>query len=322
MPTGGALGARKGAGVVAHVPVLLEEVIAGLAIRADGVYLDGTFGRGGHSRAILARLGPAGRLLALDRDPDAVRAAQQLVGEDGRFLIARRSFGGLRDFVAEQGLLGRIDGLLLDLGVSSPQLEDASRGFGFRADGPLDMRMDPDSGQSAAHWLASASEQELAEVFWRYGEERHARRIARAICEQRVEQPLLGTGELAALVSAAVPRSPPGRHPATRIFQAIRIFINAELDELAAALAGVRDVLAPGGRLCVISFHSLEDRIVKRYLRAASRVDPALAGLPVVPASAEPFLRLPARAIRPAAAEISRNPRSRSAVLRIGERCA
>lgn len=307
--------------MVAHVPVLLEEAIEGLAIRADGRYLDATFGRGGHSRAILGRLGPAGRLVALDRDPEAVREGRLLAGQDARFAMEQRPFGQLQEFLTEQGLLGRIDGLLLDLGVSSPQLEDAARGFGFRVDGPLDMRMDPGSGRPAADWLNSADESEIARVLWRYGEERGARRIARAICERRSTQPFTGTRELADLVAAITPRRQPGRHPATLVFQAIRIFINGELEQLEAVLASVRAALAPGARLCVISFHSLEDRIVKRFMRDAARVDPALAGLPVVPPQAQPWLRLVGRAIRPGSAELLANPRARSAVLRIGERC-
>lgn len=306
--------------MVAHVPVLLEEAIEGLAIRADGRYLDATFGRGGHSRAILGRLGPAGRLVALDRDPEAVREGRLLAGQDARFTMEQRPFGQLQEFLTEQGLLGRIDGLLLDLGVSSPQLEDAARGFGFRVDGPLDMRMDPGSGRPAADWLNSADESDIARVLWRYGEERGARRIARAICERRSAQPFSGTRELADLVAAITPRRQPGRHPATLVFQAIRIFINGELEQLEAVLAGVRAALAPGARLCVISFHSLEDRIVKRFMRDAARVDPALAGLPVVPPQAQPWLRLVGRAIRPGSAELLANPRARSAVLRIGER--
>lgn len=307
--------------MVAHVPVLLAEAIEGLAIRADGRYLDATFGRGGHSRAILGRLGPEGRLTAFDRDPEAVREGRLLAGQDARFAMEQLPFGRLQGYLTEQGLLGRIDGVLLDLGVSSPQLEDAARGFGFRVDGPLDMRMDPGSGRPAADWLNTADESEIARVLWRYGEERGARRIARAICERRGERPLASTRELADLVAAITPRRQPGRHPATLVFQAIRIFINGELEQLESALAGVRAALASGGRLCVISFHSLEDRIVKRFLRDAARVDPALSGLPVVPPQAQPWLRLVGRAIRPGSAELLANPRARSAVLRIGERC-
>ncbi|MCC5794899.1 MAG: 16S rRNA (cytosine(1402)-N(4))-methyltransferase RsmH [Chromatiales bacterium] len=311
----------QGAGVDAHVPVLLGQVVAGLAIRPDGTYLDATFGRGGHSRAILRQLGATGRLIAFDRDPAAVEAGERLAASDRRLLMERQSFGGLHGYLLEQGLLGRIDGLLLDLGVSSPQLDDAGRGFGFRADGPLDMRMDPDSGFPAADWINSAAQADIARVLREFGEEPAARRIAQAICRRRESAPFLRTGDLADVIAAAMPGPRvPGRHPATLSFQAIRIFINGELDELRLALGAVRDALASGGRLCVISFHSLEDRIVKRFLRDASRVDPALARLPVVPPGARPFMRLPCRAQRADEAELAANPRARSAVLRVGER--
>ncbi len=303
------------------MPVLLDEVLAQLAIRPDGVYVDATFGRGGHSRAILARLGPDGRLLALDRDPEAVHAGEALAASDSRFSIMQSTFSRLGDVLTARGLLGSVRGLLLDLGVSSPQLEDASRGFGFRADGPLDMRMDPATGPSAAEWINAAPEAEIAAVLRRYGEEPAARRIAHAVCAARAQRPLSRTLELAGVVEAVV-RGEPGRHPATRTFQAIRIFINNELDELRAALEQALTALAPHGRLCVISFHSLEDRIVKRFMRDHSRVDPRLADLPVVPASAQPVLRLPSAAIRAGEAERARNPRSRSAVLRVAERLA
>jgi 16S rRNA (cytosine1402-N4)-methyltransferase len=306
--------------VVPHVPVLKDEVLHFLAIRPDGCYVDGTFGRGGHSRAILGELGPAGRLLALDRDPAAVAAGAELAAADPRFRIVHSPFSALCTLLAAEGLGGRVDGILLDVGVSSPQLDDPSRGFGFRADGPLDMRMDPGSGVAAGDWLNTAGEAEIASVLWRYGEERASRRIARAIVVARAAAPLCTTGELAAVIAGVV-RGEPGRHPATRSFQAIRIHINRELDELEAALAAARAALAPGGRLCVISFHSLEDRIVKRFLRDHSRVDPALRHLPVVPGSALPDLTLlTTRAVRPTEAEVARNPRARSAVLRAAEK--
>jgi 16S rRNA (cytosine1402-N4)-methyltransferase len=309
----------RGAGVNLHVPVLLDEVLRYLAIRADGLYVDATFGRGGHARAILAQLGADGRLLALDRDPEAVAAGMALQVADPRFSIRQSGFSRLHDVLDEHGSLGRVHGILLDIGVSSPQLDDPVRGFSFRADGPLDMRMDPGSGQSAADWINAASEQEIATVLWRYGEERASRRIAQAICTARSTAPVLRTGQLAGIIAGVV-RSEPGRHAATRSFQAIRIFINNELDELETALRAAVDALAVGGRLCVISFHSLEDRIVKRFMRDHSRVDPALRDVPVVPASAQPVLKLPSRAVTAGEAELQRNPRARSAVLRTAEK--
>jgi 16S rRNA (cytosine1402-N4)-methyltransferase len=302
------------------VPVLKDEVLQFLAIRPDGLYVDGTFGRGGHSRAILEQLGPAGRVLAFDRDPDAVAVGRRLQAEDSRFQIVHSAYSALGDVLAAAGLAGRVDGILLDVGVSSPQLEDPARGFAFRATGPLDMRMDPGSGVSAADWLNAADEAEIAAVLWRFGEERSARRITRAIAEARAIEPIRTTTQLAGLIEGVV-RGEPGRHPATRTFQAIRIHINRELEELEAVLSAARAGLAVGGRLCVISFHSLEDRLVKRFLRDHSRVDPALRALPVVPASALPDLRLlTTRAIRASEAEVARNPRSRSAVLRAAEK--
>lgn len=293
-----------------------------LAIRPDGSYVDGTFGRGGHSRAILGRLGPGGRLLALDRDPAAVAAGNALAAEDPRLRIVHGVFSDLERVVrAEFGAAG-VHGILLDVGVSSPQLEDPERGFSFRASGPLDMRMDPGSGVSAADWLDAADETDIAGVLRRLGEEPAARRIARAIVDARAAAPITTTARLAEIIAGVV-RGEPGRHPATRSFQAIRIHINRELDELEAALAGARNVLAPGGRLCVISFHSLEDRIVKRFLRDHSRIDPALRDLPVVPEACLPDLRLlTSRAVHADADEIARNPRSRSAVLRAAEKRA
>ncbi len=302
------------------MPVLKDEVLQFLAIRPDGVYVDGTFGRGGHSRAILEQLGPVGRLLALDRDPDAVAVAQDLEKQDPRFRIVHSAYSALAEVLEAQAVAGRVDGILLDIGVSSPQLEDPARGFAFRADGPLDMRMDPGSGPSAAEWLNAADEAEIAGVLWRFGEERSSRRIARAIVSERATAPVNTTARLAAIIAAEI-RGLPGRHPATRSFQAIRMHINRELPELEAVLRAALAGLAAGGRLCVISFHSLEDRIVKRFLRDHSRVDPALRALPVVPASAQPDLQLlTTRAVRASEAEVARNPRSRSAVLRAAEK--
>lgn len=310
----------QGVGVDSHVPVLLEDTVDQLRVVTNGIYVDGTFGRGGHSREILRRLGSEGRLLALDRDPQAVAAGRVLAGADRRFTIEQRNFGQLQDFLREQDVFGRVDGVLLDLGVSSPQLDDGQRGFGFRVDGPLDMRMNPGEGLSACDWLNTATEESIRTVLYRFGEERAAPRIAREICRQRAERPLATTGELAALVERVVRRKPGAKHPATKTFQAIRIHINDELGAVERVLDQAVDALHPGGRLAVISFHSLEDRLVKRYLRDQARVDPALSRLPQVPESALPRLRLPARAIRPGEDELQRNPRSRSATLRVGER--
>jgi 16S rRNA (cytosine1402-N4)-methyltransferase len=305
-----------------HVPVLLNEVMAQLQPRSDGIYVDGTFGRGGHSRALLGRLGPDARLIVVDRDPRALEAARELAGADPRVSAVRGSFGSIEQIAVAQGVLGKVDGVLLDLGVSSPQLDEAERGFSFLRDGPLDMRMDPESGQSAADWLNSATEKDMARVLARFGEEPSARRIARAICAARKTESISRTRQLADLIEAVKPRRGKEKHPATKTFQAVRIYINNELGELQAFLDSVLNVLAVGGRLCVISFHSLEDRMVKRYMRDQSRVDPALARLPVVPESARPRLRLISKAIKAGAREIELNPRARSAVLRAAERMA
>lgn len=303
-----------------HRPVLLEEALAALAVRADGVYVDGTFGRGGHAAAILARLGPEGRLLAFDKDPDAVATAEDRFGADARFSIRRGAYTMLERVAQEERLTGRIDGVLLDLGVSSPQFDEPKRGFSFQEDGPLDMRMDPDGGASAAEWLRDASEGEIVRVLREYGEERFAKRIARRIVERRAERPLERTAELAELVAAAVPTRERGKHPATRTFQALRIAVNNELDELREVLAQAVRVLARGGRLCVISFHSLEDRIVKRFMREQARPDAGLPDLPYPVASTAPALRLVGKAVRPGEREIRDNPRARSAVLRVAGR--
>lgn len=303
-----------------HRPVLLKEALAQLAVRPDGVYVDATFGRGGHARAILAQLGPAGRLLAFDRDPEAVAAAESGFGADPRFAVTRGSFSMMERTVADMGYTARVDGILADLGVSSPQLDDAARGFSFIADGPLDMRMDPDAGVSAAEWIARVSEQEFLRVLWEYGEEKFARRIVRAVLARRDEAPITRTMELADIVAGAVPTREPGKHPATRTFQAIRIAVNAELDELEAFLPQCARVLRPSGVLCVIAFHSLEDRIVKRFLRGPSE-PPGPRGLPRHERTG-PRLRPRGKPIRPGAAETGANPRARSAVLRIGERAA
>ena len=291
-----------------------------LALRTDGIYVDGTFGRGGHSRAILARLGPSGRLVGLDRDPDAVAVGEALAAQDPRFTMVRAGFSGVSAVAGSYGLVGRVDGLLLDLGVSSPQLDDPSRGFSFSVDGPLDMRMDPASGESAAHWLARASEAEIARVLRELGEERFAGRIARAILRARLAAPILSTRALASLCEAAVPTREPGKHPATRTFQAIRIYLNRELEELRDCLGQVCTLLAQGGRLVVISFHSLEDRIVKRFIRDQARGEQPPRGVPITADRVRPQMRPIGKAIRPSSAEVAANPRARSAVLRVAER--
>jgi 16S rRNA (cytosine1402-N4)-methyltransferase len=303
----------------AHQPVLLAEAIEALRIRPDGLYVDVTFGRGGHSVAILARLSAQGRLIALDRDPEAVAAAQSI--RDVRFAIRHARFSQLAEVLRESGL-GAVDGVLFDLGVSAPQLETAARGFSFRADAPLDMRMDPTRGETAAEWLARATEVELRGVIRKYGEERFAGPIAKAITGARARGGIRTTGELAGVVAAAVRTRERGQDPATRTFQALRIHLNQELEELSLALPQARDALAPGGRLVLISFHSLEDRIVKHFLR-----DEAHPQLPErLPVKAtempQPRLRLVGRPVRPAAAEVDANPRARSAVMRVAEKPA
>lgn len=302
-----------------HDPVMRAEVLEALAVRPDGVYVDATYGRGGHARAVRRRLGGSGRLLVMDRDPEAVAAARAELGADPRVAVAHAPFSRLAGVVRGAGLAAA-DGVLLDLGVSSPQLDDPRRGFSFSADGPLDMRMDPGSGEPASAWLNRAEAGEIARVLRRYGEEPHAGRISRAIVAARGEGPIETTGRLARIIAAAVPRAEPGRHPATRSFQAIRIFINRELEELEAALQQALEVLSPGGRLVVVSFHSLEDRIVKRFLRRHARGDDFPPGVPVTADRLRPRLRLLGRARRPAAAEVAANPRARSAVLRAAER--
>ena len=309
-------------GALAHQPVLLEEAVAALAVKADGVYVDGTFGRGGHSRAVLARLGAEGRLIALDRDPEAVAAARELQATDARFSVQRGTFSQLERVVTEAGVSGRVNGILLDIGVSSAQLDDPGRGFSFTQDGPLDMRMDPDSGESASAWLMRAAERDIARVIHEYGEERHARRIARAIVETRATQPITTTLQLAEIIVRAAPRHDRFKHPATRSFQAIRIFINRELEELSACLEQCLRVLAPAGRLAVISFHSLEDRIVKRFMRDHSRPPAPDPRAPWLVSETKPELSIVGKAIQPSEEETARNPRARSAVLRVAEKLA
>ncbi|WP_368656681.1 16S rRNA (cytosine(1402)-N(4))-methyltransferase RsmH [Pantoea agglomerans] len=304
-----------------HTTVLLDEAVNGLNIREDGIYIDGTFGRGGHSRLILSQLGEKGKLIAIDRDPQAIAAAAEIT--DPRFSIIHGPFSALAEYVSERDLVGKIDGILLDLGVSSPQLDDAERGFSFMRDGPLDMRMDPSRGHSAAEWLLHTEEADIAFVLKTYGEERFAKRIARAIVERNREQPMTRTRELAEVISIAMPVKDKFKHPATRSFQAIRIWINSELEEIDIALKGAVEVLAPQGRLSVISFHSLEDRLVKRFMRDQSRGPQVPPGIPMT----EHQLRaLGGRELKllgkmsPGDAEVSENPRARSSVLRIAEK--
>ncbi|CAX58243.1 MULTISPECIES: 16S rRNA (cytosine(1402)-N(4))-methyltransferase RsmH [Erwinia] len=306
-----------------HTTVLLDEAVNGLNIKSDGIYLDGTFGRGGHSRLILSQLGEHGRLYAIDRDPQAIAAAAEIT--DPRFQIIHGPFSALADYADELGLTGKIDGILLDLGVSSPQLDDAERGFSFMRDGPLDMRMDPTKGQSASQWLLQAEESDIAFVLKTFGEERFAKRIARAIVERNREQPMTRTKELADVIYAATPVKDKFKHPATRSFQAIRIWVNSELEEIEQALKGALTALAPEGRLSVISFHSLEDRIVKRFMREQSRGPQVPAGIPMTEAQ---LAKLGGRHLKafgkmmPGDEEVKENPRARSSVLRVAERTA
>lgn len=304
-----------------HQPVLLEEAVEALSVKPDGIYLDGTFGRGGHSRAILARLTEQGRLFSLDRDPAAVAAGKELAEQDARFFMEQGNFAELERFVLEWGIEEGLDGILLDLGVSSPQLDDPDRGFSFMEEGPLDMRMNPTQGVSAAEWLAEAPEREMARVFWEYGEERFARRIARSIAMTRQHQRLDTTAQLAQLIEGTVGRREKNKHPATRCFQAIRIYINNELASLEKGLAAAIRWLRPGGRLVTISFHSLEDRLVKRTIREAARPGVVRRNIPQHPAL-EPSLKAVGKAIRPSERELSVNPRARSAVMRIAEKLA
>lgn len=291
-------------------------------INREGHYVDATFGRGGHSREILARLGTTGSLLVTDRDPDAIEAADKEFGGDRRVQVRQASFSTLEATVADLGMQAAVDGLLLDLGVSSPQLDDADRGFSFTRQGPLDMRMDPGTGMSAARWVSTAGEREISQVLRDYGEEKFHRRIARAIVQARDKDgsAIVTTTQLADLVSRVRPVRERNRHAATRTFQAIRIFVNRELDELQACLEQSLRILAPGGRLVVISFHSLEDRIVKRFMRNHSKPDAMYAGMPEIPPEALPVLRLVGKAVRSGVDEVARNPRSRSAVMRVAER--
>ncbi|MEJ2530065.1 MAG: 16S rRNA (cytosine(1402)-N(4))-methyltransferase RsmH [Gammaproteobacteria bacterium] len=305
-----------------HVPVLFDEALRALSISASGRYVDGTFGRGGHSGAILEQLGPDGRLLAIDKDPQAIAYAEKNFGGDKRFSIKHGSFAMLGQLAQQSGVAGEVNGLLLDLGISSPQVDDSERGFSFLRDGPLDMRMDTSSGISAAKWLAVADSRDIARVLKEYGDERFAKRIATAIVDARQEQPIVTTGQLATIIEQACPTREREKHPATRSFQAIRIYINSELDDLRLCLDQSLDVLAPGGRLAVISFHSLEDRIVKRFIRDCERGNDFPAGLPVTQEQLQQKMKAVGKAIYPSAGEVASNPRARSAVLRVAERVA
>jgi 16S rRNA (cytosine1402-N4)-methyltransferase len=303
-----------------HAAVLVDEVPAALALRAGGYYVDATFGRGGHTARILETLGGEGRVLALDRDPQAIAAGRQRFAGDLRLTLQHAPFSQLAALVPAFAQGRPCAGVLFDLGVSSPQLDEAARGFSFRADGPLDMRMDPTRGEPVAAWLARAGIDEMREVIATLGEERFARRVAQAIAMARERAPITRTAQLAEIVARAVRTREPGKNPATRTFQALRMFINDELGELKAGLSAAFEVLAPAGRLAVISFHSLEDRAVKQFMAHRSSVDPALARLPVVPPSAQPRMKLVGRKLRPSEMEVARNPRSRSALLRVAEK--
>ncbi|MGA8879649.1 MAG: 16S rRNA (cytosine(1402)-N(4))-methyltransferase RsmH [Azonexus sp.] len=302
----------------AHVTVLLEEAVEALAIKADGVYMDATFGRGGHSRRILAELNEKGRLIAVDRDPDAIDAGRAI--NDSRFRLVHRAFGEIAEAAHEAGAYD-VDGILFDIGVSSPQIDDGERGFSFRHDAPLDMRMDTTQGETAAEWLARAEIREITEVIRDYGEERFAFQIAKKVVAARLEQPIVTTGQFAALVRATVRTREPGQDAATRSFQALRIHTNQELGQLEIALPQALDLLKPGGRLVVISFHSLEDRIVKNFMREQSTADSLPKSLPLrADQLPKPKLRLVGKAVKASVAEVAANPRARSAVMRVAEK--
>lgn len=303
-----------------HQPVLLEEAVSSLRVRGDGLYLDATFGRGGHSRAIMAKLTEQGRFFTLDKDPAAVAAGMEEWSGDSRFSIVQGSFAEMDRMVQEWQIEGNLDGILLDLGVSSPQLDDPERGFSFRSGGPLDMRMDPTKGISAAQWLAETPEREMSRVFWEFGEERHARKIARSIVKARQQQCLETTTQLANLIETTIGNREK-KHPATRCFQAIRIRVNNELGDLTSGLEAAIRQLRPGGRLVAISFHSLEDRLVKRTFRAAARPGMVRRNIPEHP-DWSPRLKLIGKALRPSEQEISANPRARSAIMRVAEKLA
>lgn len=311
------------AGSSLHTTVLLDEAVEALLVDASGCYIDGTFGRGGHSGLILERLTELGRLMAIDRDPEAIEAGKARFRDESRVCFKHSEFSRIGELAKQQGWMGRVSGVLLDLGVSSPQLDSAGRGFSFMHDGPLDMRMDPSVGLSASEWLQQVDFEDLVHVLKVYGEERFGRRIATAIVDRRQSGPINTTSELAQIVDEAIPVKDPHKHPATRTFQAIRIQVNSELDEVHKVLSDALDLLALGGRIVVISFHSLEDRIVKRFMRDHSRVQPVPRDIPLMSdKTAAPPLKLVGKAVKPSAEEISMNTRSRSAVMRVAERVA
>lgn len=306
---------------LSHQPVLLTEVLTALQIQPDGTYLDCTYGRGGHSRAILSQLSDNGKLIAFDQDPEAIQNAQQLQQLDSRFTIIHTAFDQLKEQCQQRNYFSKINGILLDLGVSSPQLDNADRGFSFMKDGPLDMRMNPQIGESITQWLAKAKAAQITEILKIYGEERYAKRLANAIITARTKTPLLTTKQLADIIATAHPAWEKDKHPATRSFQALRIFINQELQQLQTTLPQAIENLAPLGRLVVISFHSLEDRVVKRFMRDQAKDTHFPPNLPIPAAMLKPNLRIVGKPIYPSDQEIRTNPRARSAVLRIAEKC-
>ncbi len=309
---------RKGSGSPEHITVMLNEAVDALITEPDGVYVDGTFGRGGHSRCILEKLTPAGKLYGIDKDPAAIITANELEADDKRFSIYHGSFTEVDQVNGED----KVDGILLDLGVSSPQLDDPERGFSFMNDGPLDMRMNHSMGESAAEWLARAEEKEISQVIWEYGEDRFSRRMARAIVREREQEPIVTTKRLAEIIASSCPRREKGKHPATRAFQAIRIHINRELDDLRDVLDHALEKLKPGGRLVVISFHSLEDRIAKRFIRKQEKGDDLPSWLPIREDQLNKRMKSLGKAIKPSAEEVAANPRSRSAIMRVAEKLA
>ncbi len=305
-----------------HETVLLNEAVDALAIKSDGFYIDGTYGRGGHSQLLLKRLGQQGRLMGIDKDPLAILHGSEIQKQDDRLTMSQGSFANIRALAENGNYLGEVDGVLLDLGMSSPQIDDAERGFSFLRDGPLDMRMDPTSGISAAQWLNSAEEDEITEVIKRFGEEKFGKRIAKAIIEYRKTNPLQTTHQLVEIIDQAVPVKDKFKHPSTRTFQGIRIFINEELSDLERALDGILEVLRPGGRMVIISFHSLEDRIVKRFIRKHVQGDQYPKGVPILDSELNRRLKSMGKAIKASAEEIQANPRSRSAVMRVAQKVA
>ena len=303
-----------------HQTVLKKEAVAALLVQPDGTYIDATFGRGGHSAAILEQLGPNGRLFVIDRDPEAIAAANKLKAADPRVHVTHGAFSELKEAAEQAGIAGQVRGVLFDLGVSSPQLDQAERGFSFMRDGPLDMRMDPTQGVSAADWINSASEQDIADVLYQFGEERHSRRMARRVVQERQQGRITRTSQLAEIIKEANPSWEKDKHPATRAFQGIRIFINSEFEEIAKGLEQALDVLAKGGRLVVISFHSLEDRMVKKFIAVQTKGDNFPRGLPVSQDMLNPTLKAVGKAMKPSAEEVASNPRARSAVMRVAEK--